>query len=233
MRQQLCSLLEKLRSVEATTSDSGAVSDYSENADCKSYSLTSLDLEETESYQHSKATLGVNNTGHSPLEGEKFTNTATEVGIEIQGKLTQRKEEQLPATENTFCEPESEQPSSVTVDCDKSGDQVSDSTKKNPGEQLVKVAKETIEIKRETVSDEQFSIRRKTRRHCGRGYNWRRSCGYYDNSRSRNSHHDNSRNRSRQQTLSLRDPKQSSFNHEEVAAFLWNSKTNELHKITV
>ena len=230
MRQQLCSLLEKLRSVEATTSDSGAVSDYSENADCKSHSLTSLDLEENDSYQHSKAMLGVNNKGHSSLEGEKFTNTATEVSIEIQGKLTQPKEEQLPATENTFCELESEQPSSVTIDCDKSGDQVTDSTKKNAGEQLVKIAKEIIENKRETVSDEQVRIRRKTRRHCGHGYsNWRRNCGYYDNSRSRNSHHDNSRNRGRQQTSSLSDPKlqkQSSFDHEEVAAFLWNSKTN-------
>ena len=232
MCQQLCSLLERLRSVEATTSDSGAVSDYSENNECKSHSLTSLDLEENDGYQHIKMTLGVNSEGDSSLEGEKFNNTATGVSTDIQqGKLTQLKEEQLPVTENTFCELESKQPSPS------SGDQVTDSMKKKAGEQLVKVAKETIENKRETVSEEQSRIRRKTRRHYGRGYNnSRRSSGYYDNSRRRNSHHDNSGNRGRLQTSTLSDPKlqkQSSFNHEEVAAFLWNSKANKLYKITV
>ena len=239
--EQLCSLVEKLRVVESTTSDSGAISDYSENTDCKSHSITSFDCftEDNDSCHHdSKATLGVNNVKDASSSECHNNDKAADLNIEVKGKLSQRdEEEQLPAKEDTLSGLESEQ-SSAVIDCNKSTDeqpQSTDSSGGNAGEQLDKVAMETIENKRETVPDDQFRIRRKTKRYYyGRGYNnWRRGYGHYDNSRGRSSYHDSSRNRGQQRTYtsSPRDHKvqnNSSFNHEEVAAFLWNSKAEIL-----
>jgi hypothetical protein len=237
--EQLFSLVEKLRSVESTTSDSGAVSDYSEKTDCNSHSITSLDcFEDSDScHRDSKATLGVNNNKDASSSELNKRNTSTDLSIKEQGKLSQQKEEeQLPATENTFIEPESKQPPSSVTDCDKSTDELTDSSaQENAGELLDKVATETTENKREMLPDEQLRIRRKTKRYYGHGYNnWRRGCGYYDNGRSRNSYQDNSRNRGQQRTYTSSSrhhevQNQSSFNHEEVAAFLWDSK--ELYKL--
>ena len=237
MSEQLCSLVEKLRSVESMTSDSGAVSDYSESTDCKSHSITSLDClaEDNDScLRDSKATLGVNNVKDASSSECHNIDKAADLNIEVKGKLSQQDEEdQLPAKEDTLSGLEYKQPSAVT-DSDKSTDaqtQSTDSSGGNAGEQLDKVAMETTENKREIVPDDQFRIRRKTKRHYGRGYNnWRRGYGYYDNSKGRSSYHDNSGNRGQQRTntSSPRDHKiqnnNSSFNHEEVAAFLWNSK---------
>ena len=245
MCEQLCCLVDRLRSVEATTSDSGAVSDYSENTDCKSHSLSSLQdyLGESEGNQQDggKTTLEDvknNNTlqGASSLESN-FSNTraATEGSIDLPGKLTQPKEEvlgeELPATENTSSDLESSQPSLGVTECGKpTGNQTlsSDSTTENSGERLDEVAKEKVENKREVAPDEQIRIKRKSKRFSGRGYNnWRTCYGYYDNNRNRNSYHDKSRSRGQQYTSSSKDRKvhkPSPFNHEEVAAFLWNSK---------
>lgn len=238
--EQLRSLVERLRSGEATTSDSGAVSDYSENMECKSHSLTSLDcslsFEENESYQRDgKVVQGADDKDAS--SEEFISNADTQVNIEIQGQLSQSNEKQMPVIENTLSKLESHQPPSITnLDCDESTDEhsqsLTDSTKENASEQMDEVAKETDKNKRETaaVSGEQFRIRRKTKRYYGHGYsNWRRGNGYYDNSRSgRNGYYDNGRNKDQQPTSSLRGHKvqnQSSFNHQEVAQFLWNSKT--------
>ena len=244
--EQLRSLVEKLRIVESTTSDSGAVSDYSENTDCKSHSITSLDCftEDNDSSCHhdSKATLGVNNVKDTASSECHNNDKAADLNIEVKGKLSQRdEEEQLPAKEDTLSGLESKQPSAVT-DCNKSTDeqpQSIDSSGENAGEQLDKVAMEITENKRETIPDDQFRIRRKTKKHYGRGYsNWRRGYGYYDNRRGRSSYHDNSRNRGQQRmtTSSPRDHKVEnnlSFNHEEVAAFLWNSKAEILNVMTL
>lgn len=238
--EQLCSLVERLRSSEVNTSDSGAVSDYSENTECKSHSVTSLDcslsFEENESYQRdSKVVQGADDKDASSEEFISYTDT--EVNIEIQEQLSQSNEKQMPVIENTLSELDSNQPPSITnLDCDESTDEhsqsLTDSTKENGSEQMDEVAKETGKNKRETaaVSGEQFRIRRKTKRYYGHGYsNWRRGNGCYDNSRSgRNGYYDNGRNKDQQPTSSSRDHKvqnQSSFNHQEVAQFLWNSKT--------
>ena len=262
--QQLCSLLEKLRSVDAMTSDSGAISDYSENTDGKSHSLTSLDLEDSQQTGScnikgaceavynlsSEATETVIKDGATvfSLEKRDKNSAINDVGEDIHmatsssserdeystARETQEtpedmnhlKEEQTTGNDScAYNEKEEKKTEQLPVELP------AGNSKESDGEQLAehpsKTANERTEDKREPVSWEQSRIKRKTKRHYSHGYNsWTRSYGY--NSRFRNSYHDNSRsNRCWQQTSLSRDPrvqKHSTFNHEEVAAFLWNSE---------
>ena len=290
--EQLSSLLERLRMMEtAVTSDSGAVSDYSENTDCKSHSLTSLDLDDPENYQHSagscmniksdltsdknsKATglceatcikisppsgvmEAITKTTTLSLEEQDITSSSARpvesISKEVLNKTTsssegeqnstatqisevhktmedsnQQKEEQVIGEASCKAEErKSEQLSAL--DSNKSQRNVrlagantkkEESVRKQSPKPSGEVAKEMAETKSGSVSAESFRIKRKTKRHYG--YNDRRqSYGYYDNSRSRGWQHT---------SYPKAHSHSSSFNHEEVAAFLWNSKTLNIKK---
>lgn len=265
--QQLCSLLEKLKSVDAVTSDSGAVSDYSENTDYKSHSLTSLDLEDSQQqcgctikgecetvYKLSLETTEMaiedgttvsasekrdkNNdigeemhTATLSSERDEYSTAATETKKVLED-VAHLKEEQMTGNTPFAYNKQKEQKLEQCLVELPAGTGSKESDRKQLAVQPGKTGKKRSEDKRETISGEQSRIKRKTKQHYGHGYNnRRRSYSCYDNSRSRNSCHDNSKsNRGHQQTSSSssKDPevqKHSTFNHEEVATFLWNSES--------
>lgn len=232
MSKQLSSFLEKLRSMEVVTSDSGAVSDFSEVTECKSHSCTSLtavgeEKEEEEeggesvcdssaarekdsakvlcSSMSSEEKASVNADVQDWIDKVcKEINSSSQKDGEMDKGVSLVREDNKMAAAPLFVE-EIEADRSLTHEPPLSGggEEEEKERERCVGEERKdepKAAAERVDTVR---------IKRKTKR-CY-GPNWRRHTGNYGNSRSRN-----------QQAT---PPPASSFNHDEVIAFLWESKS--------
>ena len=201
---QLSALLDRLRMMESVTSDSGAVSDYSESTDCKSHSSTSLTLTVED-----RATL---HSLSSDLE-DKDNSTASQLGEACRAAEDHSQQEQTEVIHSQLEEYKVHQPSVCDSLCHVKA------TGSDEGQSLGQLPERDWVAKTESVNAQPLKIRRKTKRHYG--LNWRRNYSYHDNSRSR---------RDQCSTLPLRDLSRSkplsgsSFNHEEAARFLWKGR---------
>lgn len=233
--EQLCSLLEKLRlTQEVETSDSGAVSDFSEMTEYRSQSCTSLtamELEEGEEGGHKQRDFCEMASSESSSNDKARVKSDIRVWIEEvcneacrrlkedkehDKETSPQMEESVKETPQRVLALKREMPPDLEAVMDagrekEEGQRLADGESKG-------VAKAVAERKGDSfvrVQEEPVKIRRKSKRHYG--WNWGRSCGY----RSRT-----------QRTMSSNSKGQStsSFNHAEVAAFLWESKCN-VHSI--
>lgn len=256
---QLCGLLDQLRMLETLTSDSGAVSDFSEPADCKSVSNTSLTLEgedketgeclktqsdDTCTTIHVQAGIQASDCQES---GEEDADRQVEVGGMCKESKNFNKEREISqdpegqrlvhAEERRQVKQQSTLISDTAVvhlidtavdshvdqrvDCDVDqhvdhpASKERDGSRRAQPEQRKTARKEREERSGDVPENSQpVRIRRKTKRYYGS--NWRRNSGYHSNWRSRD-----------QQSRFSRDvpktPPHPSFNHMEVARFLWKS----------
>lgn len=250
---QLSTLLDKLRMAELVTSDSGAISDYSQSEntelDCrKSHSSTSLtfNLEERESVNVCSKqsdlcgsvahhiTTGIltitpenseQNTTTQPVTGAvddvvKDVNVSREAQSE-RGKCCKDKDKETTKQTSTLANSLS---SHYTEEVAWGKEEEKDLTQSHEHCKALKIVgnqekRERLEKRgvSETAHTHSSAAQQTERYYCGHHSYSRRNCGY----------HGCGRNSSQQSNTSTRDVTNSnscsSFNHDEVAEFLWKS----------
>ena len=172
MAIQLFGLIEKLRMMESATSDSGAVSDYSEATDCKSHSSTSLSLEAEEGDRSGSDILGRDNSAGEGdglfVEGQdKSMKTLAEadgVCSEVEGLRLENERSVEPDNDMVGERTGAEQESTSQLDVELAGSKAEESEKEKGEWSTQKEAK----VEKDTIVCRHYSV-------CERGLDGRNS----------------------------------------------------------